>query len=86
VKRGIAVGSTGGTDLQAGALITYAANFSAMGNQSARLADQILKGTKPADLPVETAEFFLSINLKTAKAIGLNIPDATLAQANTVLR
>ena len=86
VKRGIAVGSTGGTDLQSGALITYAANFSAMGNQSARLADQILKGTKPADLPVETAEFFLSINLKTAKAIGLNIPAATLAQANTVLR
>jgi putative ABC transport system substrate-binding protein len=86
VKRGIAVGSTGATDLQTGALITYAANFSAMGNQSARLADKIFKGTKPADLPVETAEFLLSINLKAAQAIGLDIPDAILKQAAEVVR
>jgi putative ABC transport system substrate-binding protein len=57
-----------------------------MGEQAARMADQILKGTKPADLPVETAEFFLNINLKTAKAIGRDIPDAILTQANTVIR
>jgi putative ABC transport system substrate-binding protein len=54
--------------------------------QAARLASQILQGTKPADLPVETAEFFSAINLKTAKAIGLDIPDAILRQANIIIR
>jgi putative ABC transport system substrate-binding protein len=86
VKRGIVVGSNSHADLQAGALVTYAASFSAMGNQAARMADQILKGTKPGDLPVETAEFLLKINLKTANAIGLDIPDAILKQAAEVVR
>jgi putative tryptophan/tyrosine transport system substrate-binding protein len=85
-KRGITVGSTNNSHLQAGALVTYGASLSAMGAQAARMADQILKGAKPADLPVETAEFFLNINLKTAKAIGRDIPDAILTQANTVIR
>jgi len=85
-KRGIPVGSTSGSHLQAGVLVAYAASFPAMGQQAARMADQILKGTKPTDLPVETAEYFLTINLKTAKAIGLEIPDAMLAQANTLIR
>jgi putative tryptophan/tyrosine transport system substrate-binding protein len=50
------------------------------------LAGQILKGTKPSDLPVETAESFLRINLKTATAMGLDIPDEFLRQADTVIR
>jgi putative tryptophan/tyrosine transport system substrate-binding protein len=82
-KRGIAVGANNHRE---GALITYAGSFPAMGQQAARLADQILKGTKPADLPVETAEYFLHINLRTATAIGLDIPDAILHQADMVMR
>jgi ABC-type uncharacterized transport system substrate-binding protein len=50
------------------------------------MADQILKGTKPADLPVETAEFFLSVNLKSAHAIGRDIPNEIVSNANTVVR
>jgi putative ABC transport system substrate-binding protein len=56
------------------------------GKQTARLADQIFKGTGPADLPVETAEFYLAINLKAAKAIGLTIPDEILRQADVIIR
>jgi putative ABC transport system substrate-binding protein len=67
-------------------LVTYAADWFAIGGQAARLADQILKGTKPADLPVETPEFFLHINLKAATAIGLVVPDDILRQAHLVLR
>ena len=56
------------------------------GKQAARLADQIFKGAAPADLPVETAEFFLIINLKTAKVIDLTIPDEILHQADIIVR
>jgi putative ABC transport system substrate-binding protein len=56
------------------------------GKQTARLADQIIKGAKPADLPVETAEFYLAINLKVAAAIGLSIPDEILRQADLLIR
>jgi ABC-type uncharacterized transport system substrate-binding protein len=57
-----------------------------MGDQAARMADQIFKGTKPADLPVETAEFLLKINLKAAQTNSLDIPDAILKQAAEVVR
>ena len=56
------------------------------GKQAAGLADKIFKGTKPGDLPVETAESSLSINLKTAQAIGLNVPDEILRQVDNVIR
>ena len=86
MQRGIAIGSRLHRHLPAGALVAYAGSFPAMGEQAARLVDQILKGAKPADLPVETAESFLRINLKTATAMGLDIPDELLRQADTVLR
>ena len=54
--------------------------------EGARLADQILRGTQPADLPVEMAEFFSVVNLKTAEAIGLDIPDTILRQTDIVIR
>ena len=54
--------------------------------RTAFYVDKILKGAKPADLPVQTAELFLRINLKTATAIGLDIPDEIIRQADTVMR
>jgi putative ABC transport system substrate-binding protein len=56
------------------------------GKQAARLADQIFRGAGPADLPVETAEFYLAVNLKTAETIGLSIPDEILRQAHLIVR
>lgn len=76
----------GGEPTEEGALFTFGFSPFAVGTQAARLVDQILKGTSPADLPVETPELFLSINLKTAQAIGLDIPDEILRQAATIIR
>jgi putative ABC transport system substrate-binding protein len=67
-------------------LIGYGPDPSRSGKQAARLVDRILRGVKPADLPVETAEFYLAINLKVAEAIGLDIPDEILRQADTIIR
>src|SRR5215510_12310921 len=62
-----------------GGLMSYGPNFAAEGRDAARLVDKILKGTKPADLPVEQpAKFELLINLKAAKQIGLTIPQSLL--------
>lgn len=69
-----------------GPLYSFAFRLEPTGIQAARLADQILKGVKPADLPVETAEFYLAINLKTAGEIGLTIPDDILSQADMIFR
>ena len=71
---------------KAGALIVYGIRADATAKQAARLTDQILSGIKPADLPVETAESFLTINLKTAQTIGLDIPEEILLQADTIIR
>ena len=69
-----------------GVLMSYGHDYHRDGQQAARLADLVLKGTPPGDLPVETADFFLGINLQTAQTIGLDIPDAILAQADDVAR
>jgi len=69
-----------------GPLYSYAMKLEPTGRQAAHLADQIFQGIKPADLPVETTEFFLAVNLKTAQAIGLEIPDEVLEVANTIVR
>ncbi|HNT77856.1 MAG TPA: ABC transporter substrate-binding protein [Anaerolineae bacterium] len=70
-----------------GHLTAYGIDLAASARQeAARLADQILQGIKPADLPVETAEFFTAINLNTAKAIGLDISDEILLQADIIIR
>jgi putative tryptophan/tyrosine transport system substrate-binding protein len=70
-----------------GALTVYGLDLAASAKkQVARMANQILQGAKPADLPVETAEFSSALNLKTAQAIGLTISDDVLRQANTVVR
>lgn len=72
--------------LDEGVLLTYATSFFKMGEQTARLAGQVLKGQKPADLPIETAEVTITVNLKTAERIGLTIPDIVLLQATDIIR
>jgi ABC-type uncharacterized transport system substrate-binding protein len=68
-----------------GGLMSYGPNFAAVGRDVARYVDKILKGTKPADLPVEQpTKFQLMINLKTAKALGLTIPPVVLMRAERV--
>ena len=69
-----------------GALTSFGHDNVPLGDQASRLAVQILRGVKPADLPVETAELFMSINLKTAAIIGLDIPDEIIRQADIVIR
>ncbi len=72
--------------VEEGALTTYGFIHEAAGVQAARIADQILKGADPGELPVETVEFFLAINLATADVIELEIPDEVLQQAEIIIR
>jgi putative ABC transport system substrate-binding protein len=86
IKRKLPLLTTNATVVQAGALLSYSWDFAAVGKQAARLADRLLKGAKPSSLPIESPEFHLSINLQTAQAIGLTIPDDILRQAATIVR
>jgi putative ABC transport system substrate-binding protein len=70
-----------------GGLISYAPDFSALYRRAAFYVDKILKGTKPADLPVEQpTKFEFVVNLKTAKQIGLTIPQSVLYRADRVIK
>jgi putative tryptophan/tyrosine transport system substrate-binding protein len=85
-KRSIPVMFQDGFFVERAGLVSYAANTYEVGRQAARLADKILKGARPADLPIEQpTKFELVINLKTAKALGLTVPQSLLLRADQVI-
>jgi putative ABC transport system substrate-binding protein len=69
-----------------GVIICYSQDGERSGKQAARLAHEILKGIPASSLPIEQAYFYLGINLKTAEAIGLRIPDDVLGEADFIVR
>ena len=76
-----------GSYVEAGGLMSYGPDFPAMWRRGAEYVDKILRGAKPADLPIEQpTRYLLSVNLKAAKALGLTIPESILIRADEVIR
>jgi putative ABC transport system substrate-binding protein len=67
-------------------MVSYGQKTFGTGEQAARLAQRILEGVPPSELPVEVSEFYLGVNLRTARAIGIRIADDILLQADDIAR
>ena len=75
-----------GAQVQTGGLLTYGPNFPDLHRRAGDYVDRILRGAKPADMPVEQPiKFDLVINLTTAKVLGLNIPETFLLRVDEVI-
>lgn len=85
-ERKLPLASGTGIFYKQGTLLAYGSDGYKMSRQASRLAVQIFNGVPPADLPVETAEFFLGINVKTADEIGLEINTEILERAHDIIR
>ena len=71
---------------QAGALFSYGASLADQIKRAAHVVNKVLRGSKPADIPIEAANLLeLIINLKSARALGLTIPQSNLLRADTVI-
>jgi putative ABC transport system substrate-binding protein len=84
IKRRIPVGAS--LLLDEDVLITLTCDFFDTGRKTARLAHQIHQGVKPADIPIESSEVYLTVNLKTAEKTGVTVSNDILAQAKTIIR
>jgi putative ABC transport system substrate-binding protein len=74
-------------NVEAGGLMSYAPNVPALWHRAASYVDRILKGARPADLPVEQpTQFDFIVNVKTAQAIGLTMPPSVLQQATEIIQ
>ena len=77
---------TNARSAKAGMLMTYGVNFPDLYRRTASFVDRILRGAKPAEMPVEQASrFYLAVNLKTAKALGITVPPSILLRADIVI-
>ncbi|MBI5960746.1 MAG: ABC transporter substrate-binding protein [Chloroflexi bacterium] len=85
-KHGLMISANTQSQVEEGALFSYLSNNESTGKQAARLARQILEGIPPADLPVETGEVFLVINLKVAEDAGLGVPNDIIGPDTVVIR
>jgi putative ABC transport system substrate-binding protein len=86
-QRGIPTMFESAFSVERGALASYGPDYHETGRQAARLVDKILKGTKPAEIPVEVnTKIEFAINLKVAKALGLTIAPEVLYRADRIIR
>lgn len=86
VERGIPVSGPSTAQVEAGATMSYGIVHHEVGMQAARIAVRILRGANPAETPVETADYYLTVNVAAANRIGLELPESVLQQADVILR